>query len=231
MNALELLPTHDLFSKEEINNLPMLSYQGEIIVVRSQEELELVLPRIKQESVLGFDTETRPLFKKGIPYKPSLIQLATKDTVYLIQINLVPFNKHLADILSDAEIVKAGVAVKDDLNALAKIFPFKPQSFVELADLANQKGLKAQGLRTIAANLLGFRISKKAQCSNWASPYLTHAQIKYAATDAWLGRILYHSLMQLEDSPDHVKNQPKPKKKKEFRRRKKTVSAPTETLD
>ncbi len=199
MNALGFLPRNELYTKEEINELPTLSYEGEIILVRNKEELELALPILKKAKVLGFDTETRPIFKKGVVHLPSLLQLATSDLVCLFQIKTLGFNKDLAEILENENIIKVGVAIKDDLSALAKIYEFKPRNFIELAKLATQKGVKAQGLRTITANLLGYRISKRAQCSNWENDYLSHAQIKYAATDAWLGLVLYNKLIEMKD--------------------------------
>lgn len=210
-----------LYTKEEINSLPILQYEGEIVLVRTQTELENILPELAKESLLGFDTETRPTFTRGGTMQdPSLIQFATGHKVYLIQISILPFNEHLAYILANENIIKAGVAINDDMNALAKLYPFKPANVIDLAKLANKKGVQAQGLRTLTANLLDYRISKGAQCSNWATP-LTHTQIKYAATDAWLGRIIYNTLSELEDSPDYQEPDPKKKKKKKWFAKKK----------
>ncbi len=206
-----------LYTKEEINSLPVLTYEGEIVLVRTEKELENILPELHKAQILGFDTETRPMFTKGTPYHPSLMQLATDQKVYLIQLGRIPFDQKLAEILESEDIIKAGVAIQDDLNALMKLHPFKANSVVDLARLANQKGLQAQGLRTISANLLDYRISKGAQCSNWAVDVLTHSQIKYAATDAWLGYIIYTTLIRLENSPAYL--EPTLKKKKSKKRR------------
>ncbi len=206
-----------LLTKEEINLLPAINYDGEIVLVRSDEELSLAVNELKKNSVLGFDTETRPKFTKGAMHLPSLIQLATDKKVYLIQLKHVTSTEGLAELLSDENIIKAGVAIHEDYRSLSRIFPLEYQGLVDLAKLANQKGLKAQGLRTISANLLGYKVSKGAQCSNWASDTLSHAQIQYAATDAWLGLLLYNSLTQFADSPNYTEpNSPK-KKKKKFR--------------
>lgn len=212
----------NLYTKDEINALPMLTYEGEVVLVRTQAELDCILPELAKATVLGFDTETRPTFKKGVGLQdPALLQLATHQKVYLIQINIIPFGEELAQILADENIIKAGVAINDDLNALSKIFPFKAANVVDLARLANRKGLQAQGLRTITANLLHYRISKNAQCSNWSSLSLTHTQIRYAATDAWLGLIIYQALIDLEDCPDYKEPDPTKKKKKKWFAKKK----------
>lgn len=206
-----------LLTKEEINLLPAINYDGEIVLVRSDEELSLAVNELKKNSVLGFDTETRPKFTKGAMHLPSLIQLATDKKVYLIQLKHVSSTESLAELLSDENIIKAGVAIHEDYRSLSRIFPLEYQGLVDLAKLANQKGLKAQGLRTISANLLGYKVSKGAQCSNWASDTLSHAQIQYAATDAWLGLLLYNSLTQFADSPNYTETSTPKKKKKKFR--------------
>lgn len=206
-----------LLTKEEINLLPAINYDGEIVLVRSDEELSLAVNELKKNSVLGFDTETRPKFTKGAMHLPSLIQLATDKKVYLIQLKHVSSTEGLAELLSDENIIKAGVAIHEDYRSLSRIFPLECQGTVDLAKLANQKGLKAQGLRTISANLLGYKVSKGAQCSNWASDTLSHAQIQYAATDAWLGLLLYNNLMQFADSPNYTEVHGPKKKKKKFR--------------
>lgn len=206
-----------LLTKEEINLLPAISYEGDIVLVRSDEELLQAVRELKKADVLGFDTETRPKFTKGAMHLPSLIQLATEKKVYLIQLKHVSDTAELADLLSDEHILKAGVAIHEDYRSLARIFPLECSGLVDLAKLANQKGVKAQGLRTISANLLGYKVSKGAQCSNWAADTLSHTQIQYAATDAWLGLLLYNSLMQYQDSPNYAEEHPKKKKKKKFR--------------
>jgi len=105
----------------------------------------------------------------------------------------------MAELLSSPEHLKVGVAIRDDLRAMQRFYPFNPVGVVDLAELARSKGVEAQGLRTLAASLLGFRISKGARCSNWENAVLTPQQIRYAATDAWIGRELYFRLLSLPD--------------------------------
>ena len=210
--------TKPLLTKEEINLLPAINYEGEIVLIRSDEELTLAVNELKKNTVLGFDTETRPKFTKGAMNLPSLIQLASEKKVYLIQLKHITKTDELAALLSDEHIIKAGVAIHDDYRSLARLFPVSPNGLVDLAKLANQTGIKAQGLRTISANLLGYKVSKGAQCSNWASDTLSHSQIQYAATDAWLGLLLYSQLIQLQDSPNYLAEQiNQQKKKRRFR--------------
>lgn len=183
-------------SKEEINLLPIQAWEGPIVLVQDEETLAAALEKLRQETVLGFDTETRPTFTKGKTCRPALIQLATADTVYLIQLTHVPFCDEIAALLSSPRVLKVGVAIHDDMKALARIHPFTADGVVDLAVMARARGIQAQGLRTLAANLMGFRISKSAQCSNWENHELTAQQVKYAATDAWVGRELYFRMLR-----------------------------------
>lgn len=184
-------------SKEEINLLPIQAWEGPIVLVRNETALAQMLSALRKEEVLGFDTETRPTFIKGKSSSPALIQLATAKTAYIIQLIHLPFREELAKLLSSPHIIKAGVAIHNDMKALARIHPFTAGGVVDLADMAKERGIQAQGLRTLAANLLGFRISKSAKCSNWENHDLTPQQIKYAATDAWLGNELYFHMLHM----------------------------------
>jgi ribonuclease D len=146
---------------------------------------------LRGESHLGFDTETRPTFKKGQYYPPALIQLATESCVYLFRISKTKTLEPLIPILESEEILKTGVAIKDDVKELFAINEFRPGGFVEITEITKKLGYENRGLRALAALMLGGRISKGAQVSNWARPDLDNKQIRYAATDAWISRELY----------------------------------------
>lgn len=178
-------------TKAEINELPIKQYEGPIILCRTPDEAEKAAKKLKKEILLGFDTETRPAFRKGESYDPSLLQLATESEVYLFQLQMTGLTKGLISILADPKIVKAGVAIDRDVSELQAISPFKPGGFIELATYAKKSRIKNLGLRGLAAILFGLRISKKEQVSNWARKDLTTSQQTYAATDAWLGRKIY----------------------------------------
>ncbi len=183
-------------SKNEINACPMKGWTGPVHVVRSKDELITAIDRLSGHDLLGFDTETRPAYNKGESYLPSLLQLANDREVFIFQFKELGLAKPLRDILADPAIIKAGVALDYDIRELKKISPFKAAGFVDLGDLAKKATIKNHGLRGLAAVLLGFRISKGAQTSNWARDELTEQQIQYAATDAWVGRKLYLALQE-----------------------------------
>jgi len=197
--ALQIPEAHlRAFTKEDINALPLRRYEGPVEVVRTDAQRARALKVMSSEPLLGFDTETRPVFRKGKkPGPPSLVQLATQETVYVFQIGVLPMCNGLCDLLADDRIIKTGVAVRDDILGLQRLAEFTPARFVDLSDISARANMQTHGLRNLAANLLGFRISKSAQCSNWAKDKLSPQQINYAATDAWISRELYLAFERL----------------------------------
>lgn len=182
---------HRAISREELASLPIRRYEGEIQVIATEEELARALADLRQERIVGFDTETRPAFRKGEDHLPCLVQLATARAVYLLPLRQLDFSRAVAAILDDPCIVKAGVALAGDLSQLKRLFPLAPAAMVDLGRVAKRHGNPQTGLRNLAALFLGARIPKGARTTNWAAPNLTPAQIRYAATDAWAGRELY----------------------------------------
>ncbi len=178
-------------SKDEINACPMTRWTGRTSVIRSKDELGAAIRKLADHSLLGFDTETRPAYKKGESYLPSLLQLASDDEVFIFQLRHLGLAKPLREILADSTIIKAGVSLDYDIRELKKLSHFKAAGFMDLGNLAKKAGIKNHGLRGLAAVFLGERISKGMQTSNWAKDVLTPQQVQYAATDAWVGRRLY----------------------------------------
>ena len=182
-------------SKEEVNELETRTYKGKVYVIEDFSLADDIFYQLSQAKILGFDTETKPSFKRGENHRVSLLQLATDDAVYLFRLINGGFPLALKKIFEDERIIKAGVAIRDDLKKLRAIHEFEPSGFCELQDLSTQKGIKSNGLRKLSAIVLGFKISKSQQLSNWEAPTLTESQIFYAATDAWVSRELYINLM------------------------------------
>ncbi len=186
-------------SKAEINELPMIAWEGEVKILETVEAMESAVAALKGESHLGFDTETRPCFKKGDYYPPALIQLATESCVYLFRISKTKSLAPLLPILESPEILKTGVAIKEDVKELRAMEDFTPDGFLEIAEITAKLGYENRGLRALAALLLRGRISKAAQVSNWARAELDRKQIRYAATDAWISRELYRKAVAERD--------------------------------
>jgi len=184
-------------SRDEVNALPIRRYEGEVHVVSSAAELAPALADILQEQVVGFDTETRPAFRVGESYPPSLAQVATARAVYLFQVRHREVAAAVAQALASEHVVKAGVGLADDLKALKKLIEFSEKSIVDLGAAAARHGLRQTGVRNLAGLFLGFRIPKGTKTSNWSRPQLTPQQIAYAATDAWACRELYQRFRSL----------------------------------
>ncbi|MGA1204343.1 MAG: 3'-5' exonuclease [Opitutales bacterium] len=191
------MPPSIKITKEEINALPLVAYEGPITIIDDDVKLDQVIPLIRKEKVLGFDTESRPSFKKGQNFPVSLIQLGGSDHVWLFQVKKLNNPDSLWRILGDSSIKKVGVAISDDIKKLQELKDFQPAGFKEVADLTQKAGILNTGLRSLAGLLLNIRISKRAQVSNWARSNLTEAQIQYAGTDAWVSRNLYLHMLDL----------------------------------
>jgi len=180
---------------EEIALLPQARFEGELVLAETPEEAAKALKRLKGSKVLGFDTETKPCFTRGgTRHTPALVQLAGDGVVVLLRAGTFTAWDALTEIFSDAKVVKAGVAVRDDLAALGKIGPVSPRSFEDIGEWAKTFGWPVTGLRNLAAALLGIRVSKRARLTDWAAGRLSPAQICYAATDAWVSRQLYMAM-------------------------------------
>ena len=157
----------------------------------SMKELDRARADIKEERVLGLDTETRPSFRKGESHLPCLVQAATARAVYLFQLSRLDVFPALVELLAKPDLIKAGVGLAHDLRQLKLVFPFTVENTVDLGVVARRRGLGQTGVRNLAGIFLGFRIPKGSRTSNWAAPRLSPAQITYAATDAWACRELF----------------------------------------
>lgn len=184
-------------SREEVNALPIRRYEGAVHVIAAPSELAPAMADILQETLVGFDTETRPAFRPGESYPPSLAQVATARAVYLFQVQHPEIAAAVARMLGEEHIVKAGVGLADDLKSLKKIIAFHEKSIADVGGLAQRHGLKQSGVRNLAGLFLGFRIPKGTKTSNWARQKLSEQQIVYAATDAWACRELYLKFREL----------------------------------
>jgi ribonuclease D len=180
---------------EEIAACQLAWFKGEIVVVEDIETFKSILPRLKNSKILGFDTETRPAFVKGRKNTVSLIQLSTANLAVLIRINKIGIPDELINLLSNPSIIKTGVALRDDLRFLSGVRRFTPAGFVDLQSFVKNFGIESSGLKKLTAIVLGFRISKSQQTTNWEAERFTEAQRVYAATDAWVCFEIYSKLM------------------------------------
>ena len=182
---------------EELAGCELSWFKGEIVVVDNLKTYYEVFPRLLGSDLLGFDTETKPSFKKGRNNIVSLIQLSTNNLVCLFRIHKIGFPVELINLLSDPSVIKAGVAIHDDIRFLKGVKKFSPGGFVDLQSFVRDYGIQSSGLKKLAAIVLGFRISKRQQVTDWEAEQLTEAQQIYAATDAWVCYKIYDRLTDI----------------------------------
>jgi ribonuclease D len=185
------LKKHVKLSKNEINALPLIQFEGDIEILSSKDNIQAAINDLKNYNVIGFDTETKPTFVKGPLNPPSIMQLACDDKVYIFQFDNDEIFKQLSSILSNKNITKCGVSVDRDLIELMYLSPFDPISFVDLGNIARKNEIPHHGLRGLVAMFLKHRISKGSQTSDWSRISLSDSQISYAATDAWVSLELF----------------------------------------
>jgi ribonuclease D len=187
-------------SKEEVADLPLADFEGQIHVVQTLKEVEKAVSFLKKHPVLGFDTESRPAFKKGKLNNVALIQLSTDSSCFLFRINLTGVPQSLSDLLANPSIKKIGLAIKDDFHSLNKIMTVQQANFIELQNYVKDFLIEENSLAKIYAILFQKRISKSQRLSNWEADFLTERQKQYAALDAWATREIYMKLESLNDS-------------------------------
>lgn len=180
---------------EEIKSLPTAGFEGRVEIVTTEEGLTKACEELSRHSIIGFDTETRPSFKAGVSYNVSLIQLSTPEVCYLIRLGEVKMERCLMRLLESRKTLKVGVDVQGDIRNLNKIRHFRAAGFVELQKEVETYGIEDKSLRKMAAIILGVGVSKAQRLSNWEAKELTQAQVRYAATDAWICLEMYNKLI------------------------------------
>lgn len=190
-------------SPEGIEKLEYASFPGKISVIDSVgAEFNRAIVYLRSQKVIGFDTETRPCFGPNQPrYGVSLLQLSGPEKAFLFRVKSMGMHRRLCNLLSDKRIVKVGAAIHDDIRGLQKLKEFTPGNFVDLQKIVWEYGIRDKSVKKMTAIILGFRISKTQQLSNWEAETLSESQCKYAATDAWVCREMYLKLMKSEKNP------------------------------
>lgn len=188
---------------EDIQKLEYASFPGKITVIDSVgAEFNRAIAYLRSQKIIGFDTETRPTFAPSQPrYGVALLQLSGPEKAFLFRVNSIGMHRRLCNLLSNTKIIKVGAAIHDDIRGLQKKRDFVPGGFVDLQKIVWEWGIRDKSVKKMAAIILGIRISKTQQLSNWEAETLSEAQCKYAATDAWVCREMYIHLMRSEKNP------------------------------
>ena len=188
---------------DEIQMLEYASFPGKIYVIDSVgAEFNRAIAYLRSQKIIGFDTETRPTFSPGQQrYGVALLQLSGPEKAYLFRVNTMGMHRRLCNLLADNRIIKVGAAIHDDIRGLQKLKEFEPGNFVDLQKIVWEYGIRDKSVKKMAAIILGFRISKTQQLSNWEAESLSESQCRYAATDAWVCREMYLKLLRSEKNP------------------------------
>jgi len=188
-------------TNEELNELTVGCYRGVIVMVNHKDGVAEAMKRVMQSPVCGVDTESVPSFRRGEKHPVSLLQIATEKTVFLIRLNKTGVTPEIVRFFESPEICKVGIALNDDVRLLNKLHSITSQNVIDLNTYCTQLGFESIGAKKLSALVLGFRISKSQQTSNWENYELSEAQRRYAATDAWVCREIY---MKLNNSPVQI---------------------------
>jgi len=191
-------------SSDFINELDALHFTGQIILLQDPQEMEFAAEAILLQGIdeLGFDTESRPSFHRGVSFPISLIQIGLHDRVYLFHLLEPWIPPTLVEIMANPNIRKIGVGLSGDFHKLKQLVDFEPQGFIDLSKIAAQKGIIQTGARSLTARYLNKKLVKAARTTNWARPQLSEKQMQYAATDAWVCLVLL-PLLQADTNEYH----------------------------
>lgn len=189
---------------DAIASMPLTFFEGKITVIdQLGPEFDKAVRFLSRHKVIGFDTETRPVFTPHAPQNGvALLQLSSGHHAFLFRTHLIGLEDSLAAVLANPRIIKVGAAVHDDIRGLQKIFPFEPASFVDLQHICTEWGITDKSVKKLCAIIMGRRISKSQQLSNWEAPKLSDAQKIYASTDAWICREMYFKLLSTKKGPE-----------------------------
>lgn len=190
-------------TKEQLSSLPTVAYPGHIVVVNTVEQAKSALDILSRFSIVGFDTETKPSFRKGHTNNVALMQISTDDCCYLFRINKIGFIPEMQQFFEDNSVIKVGLSLRDDFHVLHKVHEFDPGSFVDLQNFVKDYCIRDCSLQKIYGIIFNERISKSQRLSNWEAPTLTAQQQLYASIDAWACLKIYNHLKSGQFHPDN----------------------------
>ncbi len=182
--------------KQTLAALPCEQFSGRIELVQTPEAAIKAMRFLMDQPMVGFDTETRPNFRKTDNHKVSLLQLSTPSICFLIRLNRVGIMPEIKEFLETPNVIKVGLSTKDDFHQLNQLEVIQPQGFVELQSIVKDYGIGEASLTKVYALLFGKRISKGQRLTNWEAVELTEAQQRYAALDAYACLKIYQRLTE-----------------------------------
>lgn len=194
---------YNKFPKADIASLPVVNFEGCIVVVVSEREAERAVRFLLSQPILGVDTETRPSFRRGDMHQVALLQVSGRDICFLFRLNYLGNSPAVCQLLEDKNVPKVGLSLRDDMMQLHRLMDFEEGLFIDLQNHVREIGVEDMSLQKLYANFFGQKISKRQQLTNWEHDVLSEKQKLYAATDAWSCIMLYEELERLEQSGDY----------------------------
>lgn len=194
---------YNKFDKSHIAELPRVTFPGRIVVIQNVSDADKAVQFLLAQDILGVDTETRPVFKKGQHHKVALLQVSTHDLCFLFRLNIIGLPKSVISLLEDTRVPKIGLSWHDDNLGLQNRAKFKSGLFIDLQDMVKDFGIQDLSLQKLYANIFHERITKREQLSNWEDSELSQKQQLYAATDAWTCIKLYEEFNRLKQTGDY----------------------------
>ena len=194
---------YNKFPKADIASLPVVNFEGRIVVVVSEREAERAVRFLLSQPILGVDTETRPSFRRGDMHQVALLQVSGRDICFLFRLNYLGNSPAVCQLLEDKNVQKVGLSLRDDMMQLHRLMDFEEGLFIDLQNHVREIGVEDMSLQKLYANFFGQKISKRQQLTNWEHDVLSEKQKLYAATDAWSCIMLYEELERLEQSGDY----------------------------
>ena len=203
MHRLMKKKIYNKFPKADIASLPVVHFEGRIVVVVSEREAERAVRFLLSQPILGIDTETRPSFRRGDMHQVALLQVSGRDICFLFRLNYLGNSPAVCQLLEDKNVPKVGLSLRDDMMQLHRLMDFEEGLFIDLQNHVREIGVEDMSLQKLYANFFGQKISKRQQLTNWEHDVLSEKQKLYAATDAWSCIMLYEELERLEQSGDY----------------------------
>ena len=166
------------------------------ILDKIDQTYESSIEYLSAQKIIGFDTETKPVFQANSKRNGvALLQLASGTRAFIFRLTELGMPDSLCKLLSTKKIIKVGAAITEDIRGLQRYTKFAPRGFVDLQSIGENWQIKEKSVRKMSAIVLGVRVSKSQQLSNWEAEVLSEAQIHYAAVDAWVCRQMYLKLL------------------------------------
>lgn len=188
--------------KDRLAELPIAEFPGRTILIDNPLDCKKAIKYLMTCPRVGFDTETRPTFKKGVHHNVALLQVSTLDQCFLFRLNHIGVTDEIVALFESSDVMKIGLSVKDDLHQLLASRQFNPSNVVELQTYVKQFGIADNSLQKVYAIIFGQRISKGQRLTNWEADTLTDQQRTYAALDAYACLKMYNHLNEGRFHPE-----------------------------